>query len=148
MKHFTIRELTHSATAARLHIDNTPPASIVANLEYLVEVVLDPLREKVGRPVIVNCAYRCRKLNTAVGGASNSQHLTGLAADIHVNGASNRMLADAIVRNRIPFDQLILEKGTPSSPQWIHVSIDRVHNRGQILYYDGKRYVPYDISKK
>lgn len=74
MKYFTINELTRSATAKRLGIDNTPNKSIRANLEALGENVLDPLREAWGAPIIVTSGYRCQRLNKAVGGASNSQH--------------------------------------------------------------------------
>ena len=53
MKHFTIRELTKSRTAAKLGIDNTPTPEITRRLNALVDKVLDPLREKFGAPIIV-----------------------------------------------------------------------------------------------
>lgn len=140
MKYFTISELTRSATATRLDIKNDPPQAIVMNLKFLVEMLLDPLREAYGKPIYVNCGYRCPELNMAVGGAKNSQHLTGMAADIHVKGESNAVLYNVVKRCRLPFDQLILEKGTIRNPQWVHVSVSRTNNRGEVLYYDGKRY--------
>lgn len=140
MKYFTIEELCKSATATRLGINNNPPAAIVMNLKFLVELLLDPLRKAYGKPIYVNCGYRCPELNKAVGGAKNSQHLTGLAADIHVKGETNAVLYNIVKRYRLPFDQLILEKGTIRNPQWVHVSVSRTNNRGEVLYYDGKRY--------
>ena len=47
---------------------------------------LEAFREKVGRPVIVNSAYRCAAHNAAVGGTPHSEHMQGLAADIRVDG--------------------------------------------------------------
>lgn len=140
MRYFTINELCHSATGAKLGIDNTPPDAIKRNLIFLVSLVLDPLRDIYGKPIYVASGYRCPELNKAVGGAKNSQHLTGMAADIYVKGESNAVLAD-IIRRQLPYDQLIYEKGTIRNPQWIHVSISRTNNRKQVLYYDGKRYV-------
>lgn len=140
MRYFTIEELTRSATGTRLGIDNTPPKAIVQNLMFLVSIVLDPLRELYGKPIYVASGYRCPALNKAVSGATNSQHLTGTAADIYVKGESNAVLAD-LLRLHLPYDQLIYEKGTIRNPQWIHVSISRTNNRKQVLYFDGKRYV-------
>lgn len=139
-KYFSVSELTKSATADRLKIDNTPTPAVEMNIKYLIEAVLDPLREAYGRPIFVSSGYRCEALNKAVGGAKNSQHKTGLAADIYVNGETNAVLYNLLKRCGIPFDQLILEKGTIRNPQWVHVSINRLHNRREILYYNGKAY--------
>lgn len=141
MKYFTIAELTGSATAKRLGIDNTPPPAIVQNLKYLVFAVLDPIREEYGRPIYVNCAYRCPELNKAVGGSKTSAHLNGLAADLHVNGESNYVLYEIAKRLNLQWDQIILEKGTVRNPAWVHIGISRTNNRRQLLYFDGKRYV-------
>lgn len=43
---------------------------------------LDALRELVGGPLYISCAYRCPKHNAEVGGVSNSQHTLGNAADV------------------------------------------------------------------
>lgn len=55
--------------------------------------VLDKMREKVGKPLIVNCGYRCKKHNAEVGGVSNSFHQRGVAADISAAGIGVEKLA-------------------------------------------------------
>ena len=82
MKYFTLSELTRSAIAEVRGIDNTAPSEAERNLTDLVEMVLDPLRERWGVPIHVNSGYRCPELNKIVGGAENSYHLRGMAADI------------------------------------------------------------------
>ena len=82
MKFFTIKELTKSTTAQQKGIKNVPSKEQEQNLIALIENVLDPLREAYGKPIVVTSGYRCPALNKAVGGASNSQHMTGQAADI------------------------------------------------------------------
>lgn len=74
MKYFTMTELTKSATAQRLGINNTPGLDEQLQLHKLVDNILDPLREAYGKPIIVTSAFRCEKLNKAVGGSSTSQH--------------------------------------------------------------------------
>lgn len=143
MIYFTIDELTKSCTAERLGIDNIPDERIKFNLEQLVINVLDPLRMKYGQPIIVGSGYRCPELNKAVGGAGNSQHMKGQAADIYCANRSpviNRLLACVLIYEKIPFDQLILEKVDENGcPQWLHVSYSP-NPRREILLYDGKKY--------
>lgn len=62
---------------------------------------LQMLREIVGRPVVVNCAYRCPKHNKSVGGHPRSWHIQGIAADIYVLGFTPYELAGAAAR--VPF---------------------------------------------
>jgi len=152
MKYFTISELTKSATAKRLGIDNTAGASIRANLTALVENVLDPLRAKWGMPIIVTSGYRCPKLNAAVGGAVNSQHTKGMAADIRTvsdSRADNMRLLRCLLNSGIVFDQVICEyPDAQGRPDWIHVSFKRlggnrknrltaVRKNGRTVYVSG-----------
>ena len=132
MKYFSMEELTKSATALRKGIDNTPSGEVRSHLTALVANCLDPLREAWGRPIIVTSGYRSEKLNRAVGGAKNSQHVTGQAADIRTvedTPAENRKLFDLILRLKLPFDQLIDEHGY----NWIHISFGP-KNRRQVLH--------------
>ena len=45
-------------------------------------MALQELRDLIGQPIHVSSGCRCEKHNRAVGGAKNSQHLLGRAADI------------------------------------------------------------------
>ena len=81
IKYFSLSEFITSPTAKRLGIDNLPTFEIVDNLNRLADY-LDGIREKLGKPILINSGYRSPILNKAVGGVANSQHLKGLAADI------------------------------------------------------------------
>ena len=130
MKYFTIKELCHSSTAIQKRIDNTPNSEIVNNLKRLVEYILDPLRERYGKPIIVNSGYRCPALNKAVNGSKTSQHVKGLAADITAGSPTkNKILFNLIQELNLPFDQLIDEKNF----SWVHVSFSE-KPRKQILH--------------
>lgn len=121
MKYFTIKELTKSSTATRYGIDNTPSKDIEENLKALVENILDPLRHAWGAPIIVTSGYRCSKLNKKVGGATNSQHTLGQAADIRTvsdTREDNKKLYNLIKILNLPVDQCINEYDY----DWIHVS--------------------------
>lgn len=134
MRYFTIEELEHSDTAVKYKIDNTSNGETRTNLIKLIELLLDPIRTKWGKPIKVNSGYRCSKLNRMVGGASTSQHLLGEAADITVGSSEeNKKLFEMILSmSNILFDQLILEDGG----KWIHISLKwRVvsKNRREVL---------------
>lgn len=132
MKHFTMNEMTRSATAKRYGINNSPSPQVMKSLTNLVEKVLDPLRERWGAPIIVDSGYRCPRLNKIVGGSSSSQHLLGEAADIHTlsdRPEDNEKLFQLIANMNLPYDQLIDEYGY----NWIHVSYGP-RNRHKILH--------------
>ncbi|MBE6306181.1 MAG: peptidase M15 [Bacteroidaceae bacterium] len=133
MKYFVLAELTDSAVARRLHIDNTPTPQVTENLIALVENILDPARELMGCPVRVNSGYRCELLNRCVGGVPDSQHLQGQAADVTTTSLSeNKRLFEVLLS--LPFDQLIWERGNEHGPAWIHVSFCKDgDNRKEVL---------------
>ena len=86
MRYFTISELLRSDTALKMGIWNGANLEHEENMRALVENVLDPLRARYGHPIYVSSGYRCPKLNNAVNGAINSQHMRGEAADIYAKG--------------------------------------------------------------
>lgn len=142
MKYFTMRELTHSATAQRLGINNEPTEAVKANLTALVEHILDPLREAWGAPIVVTSGYRSPALNKAVHGAASSQHVIGQAVDIHTvsdRPEENRKLLDLIIKIGLPFDKLINEyPNRKMQPDWIHVSYSPMNRRQKFTCIKGK----------
>ena len=145
MKHFTISEFIHSDTAIKKRIWNGASREVEDNIIALVSAILDPLRDKYGKPITITSGYRCKELNRAVGGVSNSQHMTGEAADITVKSKlGNRQLAKMIIEMGLPFDQMIDE----CNYDWVHVSYKRVgNNRRQILRYKNKDYTNIDAKE-
>ena len=129
MKHFTIKELSHSDTALAKGIDNFPTAEAISNLIKLVDNVLDPLREKYGKPIRVSSGYRSAILNRSVNGATSSQHRLGEAADIPTGSKDENRKLFEIIKNELLFDQLIDEKNF----SWVHVSFREGRNRKQVL---------------
>lgn len=128
MKYFTVTELTRSATATKLGILNTPSESVINNLELLVYHILDPLRELYGKPITVTSGYRSQALNKSVGGAVNSQHIKGEAADITTGSISGNKYIYSLLR-QLPVDQAINEHNF----SWIHVSFSSSHCRHQFF---------------
>ena len=132
---FSLAELCKSQTALRKDIDNLPKdPDVVSKMQTLAEKILQPIRDKFG-PTVINSGYRCKKLNTAIGGSKKSQHCFGEAADVEVPTLSNRDLAEWI-KNTLDFDQLILEFYNGKDPRsgWVHVSYkDSQNNRKQVL---------------
>ena len=69
-----------------------------------------------------------------MGSKSNSQHTTGQAVDFEIPGIPNLAVAEWI-RDKLDFDQLILEFFDPEEPHsgWVHVSLKKKDNRNQVL---------------
>lgn len=125
-KHFSLAELTHSDTADKHGIANTPTAQHLENLERYTAPGLENVRDICGGlPVNVHVAYRNPQVNKLVGGTPTSAHPLGLAADISVPGQTPletaRLIAAAMKAGKIKIDQLILERTPPST---VHVSFD------------------------
>ena len=116
-EHFTLEELTFSATAQRKQIDNKPPAEVLENMKRLA-AGLEEVRAALGnKPMRINSGYRSPKLNRAVGGARLSAHMAGYAADfVCPEFGSPLKIVKALAATGIQFDKLIQE-GT-----WVHIS--------------------------
>lgn len=134
-QNFSLEELTASETAERAGIDNTPSPEVIAQLTILA-AGLEKIRSVLGFPVHINSGYRCPALNQAVGGAANSQHMLGQAADLICPSYGPPVaICRLIINSQIAFDQLILEY------TWVHVSFVSDQPRGSVLTLKGKQYV-------
>jgi hypothetical protein len=118
-ENFTLEELTQSDYAVRHSINNEPSPAIVQNLRMLA-TGLEKIRNILGVPINVNSGYRGTELNRKLGGASNSAHLTGLAADFTARRFGSPLtIVKKLKDSGLLYDQLIYE-GT-----WVHVSFDK-----------------------
>lgn len=110
--------------------------SVRNNIKSLVENILQPLRDDIGKPLIISSGYRCPEVNFLVGGKPTSQHLKGEAADVIYDNPYE--LAKRIVELKLPYDQIGLYN------TFIHISHKRDgNNRGMIFYnkgYSGERF--------
>ena len=132
-RNFTLNEMCKSVTAKRRGIKNVPSFGDIKRLKALCENVLQPLRDYLDEPVIINSGYRSPELNLKIGGVHGSQHLKGEAADINCKGSLEyaRNIIQFIMIN-CEFDQLILER--KKSAIWVHVSYTSFgQNRQQVL---------------
>jgi hypothetical protein len=137
-EHLDLSEVTRSNEAKRKGISNMPTPEHIENFKKLAENIFEPIRKHFGVPIMISSGYRSKELNTAIGGASSSQHLLGQAIDIDMdgtsNGVTNKMVFDYIKAN-LNFDQLINE----FDYSWVHVSYNPTgKQRKQIL--DAKKF--------
>tara|TARA_Y100001963_G_C6606360_1_gene364944 strand:+ start:120 stop:602 length:483 start_codon:yes stop_codon:yes gene_type:complete len=140
-KHFRLEEFEKSQTAQRLGIKNKAGSGEIKNLTDVCYGVLEKVRVKYDKPVIVTSGYRSPELCEAIGSKATSQHTKGEAVDFEVIGIANIQVAYFIEAN-CDFDQLILEYYCPDDDQkgWVHCSFVEGSNRKQVLTFDGKKY--------
>lgn len=132
-KNFTLEELTHSEVALRNKWDNSPPPAVYENLIRLANL-LEQVRFLLGKPILINSAYRSKLVNDSLGSKDTSQHRLGCAADIRVGGMTPDEITRTIKCSDIQFDQLIREFDS-----WVHISIPNNPNetpRKQTLIID------------
>ena len=148
-KNLALAEVMRSETAKRKGISNMPTPEHIENFKLLAENVFQPIRDHFGVPIILSSGYRSKELNTAVGGALSSQHCTGEAIDIDMDGTTVKNAeVFNFIKDNLNFDQLIWEFGTDTNPDWVHVSYESTgKQRKQILKAvksgKGTSYVPY-----
>jgi zinc D-Ala-D-Ala carboxypeptidase len=142
-KNFSLHELLTSQEATRSSITEQfePDQAVINNLQALCVNILQPLRDAIKVPIQISSGYRCPRVNTKIGGATSSQHVTGNAADIQCAKLGNEALLKKIRQLNLPFDQMINE----FNYAWVHVSFDTARNRKQILeaYKDANNKTAY-----
>ena len=136
--HFTLDELT---ITEHREFDNTPGLDELDNLRRLADFLEQVKALLGGKPIMINSAYRSKRVNDAVGSRDTSQHRIGCAADIRVPGMTPDQVVKAIVASALPFDQVIRE-----FDRWTHVSIPNTPDtaaRRQALIIDRAGTRPY-----
>lgn len=128
-EHFTIEELTYSATGIRKGLDNPVPNNLIANM-LRVACVLEEIRAHFGKPVRVLSCYRSPLVNKAVGGSKTSAHCYAHAADIRIEGVPVIDVCRWAADNITYFDQIIYEFGEGG---WCHIGFTNSAPRGQLL---------------
>jgi hypothetical protein len=117
--HFALAEFVISQTAAREGIDNTPTVAVMNELRMTAEL-LERVRTILGgHPILISSGYRSPQLNRAVGGAADSAHVWGGAADFTVPGFGDPLDMIRAVEphlGALGVDQIIWEYRT-----WVHI---------------------------
>lgn len=133
---FKVGELIESRIAynQKLYMQYVKQERIMANLEFLVVHLLQPLRDIVKEPILISSGYRCKALNVLAGGAANSLHIQGLAADIYSPGR-NLLLVKAL--QNMEFHECLIHNS------YIHVSIKELNNECRCKNLTGNKY--YDV---
>ena len=134
--HFSLSEFVTSQTAARRGIDNTPPPEVIAAL-HRTALGLEMVRGLILSPIHITSGYRSPALNKVIGGARNSQHTRGEAADIVAPrfGTPADLVKIIVSHPEIAFDQCILEFDS-----WCHISFtDKPRRQALIIDRTGTR---------
>ena len=153
-KEFDLNNFTHSDTAKRKNIDNTPLKEHeveLKKLHTLLSEIQSRLSTKLGKhtDININSGYRSPKLNAAIpGSSSTSQHSLGQAADTFAIGISREQYYQyikALVKAKIiEVGQVIMEYGkNPESEvdDWVHVSLPTQKFKNQFMIKEqGKPY--------
>ena len=132
---FTLGELTKSGSHPEVY--NIPSHEAIANLANLSKW-LEVLRERAGTPIVINSGYRSPQLNRKIGGAPNSNHLTGCAVDIRVSGMEQliryaAILLDYADESKQDFDELLIEKNRYGAI-WLHFAVRPKDNRRKVAF--------------
>ena len=88
-------------------------------------VMLNAIRSRYGKPIVVNSGYRSQEHNVAVGGVKNSYHTLGLAADIR---PLSENMSDLPELQQI-CDQMNPKGGVGFYNTFVHVDVRGEHAR-------------------
>lgn len=136
--HFTLEEFTNSQTAARMGINNVPPAGSQERKNLLrTAEVMEKVRTLLGdKPILISSGYRSPQVNAAVGGSKSSAHMSALACDFSCPGYGTPKAICKHLHSHMKalgIDQLIHEYDT-----WVHLGLTQGEPRHQALTIDSK----------
>lgn len=140
-ENFSFYELTNTSHIALIEKNREYGAGLKDNLN-LLGLLLQDIRDVVGKPVTVSSGVRCPELNKAVGGSKDSRHQKGLAADIQVSGIKAQAVFDIIRKAKLPLLQKAIIEGVKGK-EWVHVQARTATDTAPAQYYatiDGKNY--------
>ena len=134
-EHFTLGEFTKSGSHPEVY--NIPSHEAIANLKRLC-VWLEELRARYNAPIRINSGYRSPQLNRAIGGAPNSNHLTGCAVDIRVENMEQLLRYVVILLDisrdwHQEFDELLIERNSHGAI-WLHFAVRPSNNRRKVMF--------------
>ena len=130
--HFTLDEFTASQTAARLGLGNLPTTpQEAANITRTAET-MERVRTILGaRPILVSSGYRSPAVNAAVGGATSSAHMSGLAVDFTCPGFGDPI---EICHELVPhLDELGVDQLIHEFDSWVHLGLSSGEPRRMVL---------------
>lgn len=121
------RRLSANFTVAEFACrDGSRPVFVDAALVTLLQA----LRDRGGRPLVINSAYRTPAHNAKVGGVTNSQHLYGRAADIQMEGVPPQQLAEWAEELMPDSGGIGVYPPKPGRPRgWVHVDTRKKKSR-------------------
>lgn len=114
----------------------------------MCEEALQPIRDRIGQLldhddyfIKITSGFRCEELNKKVGGAKNSFHRFGYAADceLYIDGKECNALLFHVVKTLGFYTELIWEFGESNSkhphkayPAWVHIAYKKNDPRKEI----------------
>ena len=140
--HFTLGEMT--VTKVKVKDGNIPSHVAIENLKRLCGW-LEHLRSQYNvlygngsEKILINSGYRSLEVNKKVGGAPNSNHLTGCAVDIRVFGIEQALRYAVILLNYADnsdqdFDELLIERNKKGG-YWVHFAVRPKDNRRKVAF--------------
>ena len=93
------------------------PSEVVQNLGILANQ-LQALRDHLGKPITITSGYRSKEHNKKIGGALDSFHVRGMAADIQIAGMKPKEVAEEI--EKLIKEGKMMEGGIGIYNSWIH----------------------------
>ena len=145
-EHFTLAEMCK--TSVKTADGNIPSHVHIENLKRLCRWlerlrqrynlnIKDKIKNKNEEPIVIDSGYRSPQVNKAVGGAANSNHLTGCAVDIRCYGIEQALryattLLDISDESKEEFDELLIEKSSKSI--WVHFAVRPKDNRRRVMF--------------